>query len=281
MGNTNVNKIMLSSIEKQRYDKIVEIIEKYPQILQEDLSQEIQSTPLARAVWRNDIYLVDILIKNGADVDNGGSSSITPLMWACRRDNAYLVSNLVEYGAKITIKSNEGYTALDYAIVHGNYRPALFLFEFFQETLEYFDYYQFAKDRDYRYVNYEIMLSNLKQKVPYQQLPNIFKKPEKKKLIDPVVDPRESWKQLIVRQIDFKEPPLVERTELPDHLQPQNRFWGKVRQSLNGLAVQPSQRMNQGDEGQNLQPNIPQEIKSSKSQDQEHSNIHIDQVSVG
>lgn len=27
MGNTNVNKIMLSAIEKQRYDKIVEIIE--------------------------------------------------------------------------------------------------------------------------------------------------------------------------------------------------------------------------------------------------------------
>lgn len=62
-------------------------------------------------------------------------------MWAARRDNAYLVSNLLEFGADVTLKSNEGYTALDYAIVHGNYRPALFLFEFYPETKEYFDYY--------------------------------------------------------------------------------------------------------------------------------------------
>lgn len=43
------------------------------------------------------------------------------------------------------------------------------------------------------------MLSNLKKKVPYAQLPNIFKKPEKKRLIDPVVDPREDWKSIISR----------------------------------------------------------------------------------
>lgn len=52
-------------------------------------------------------------------------------MWACKRDNSYLVSNLVSYGANLLLKSNEGYTALDYAIVHGNYRPALFLYEFY------------------------------------------------------------------------------------------------------------------------------------------------------
>ena len=62
-------------------------------------------------------------------------------MWAARRDNAYLVSNLMEFGADFTLKSNEGYTALDYAIVHGNYRPALFLFEFYPATTVYFDYY--------------------------------------------------------------------------------------------------------------------------------------------
>jgi len=47
----------------------------------------------------------------------------------------------MEFGADVTLKSNEGYTALDYAIVHGNYRPALFLFEFYPEPKEYFDYY--------------------------------------------------------------------------------------------------------------------------------------------
>ncbi len=52
-------------------------------------------------------------------------------MWASKRDNSYMVSNLIDYGADITLKSNEGFTALDYAIVHGNYRPALFLYDFY------------------------------------------------------------------------------------------------------------------------------------------------------
>jgi len=49
-------------------------------------------------------------------------------------------------------------------------------------------------------------------------VPSVFKKPEKKKLLDPVVDPRESWKSMIKRTIDFEDPPLVERKELPEHL---------------------------------------------------------------
>ena len=88
-------------------------------------------------------------------------------MWAAKRDNAYMVSNLIDYGADFTLKSNEGFTALDYAIVHGNYRPALFLFDFFAEVKDIMDYYQFSKDRDYRYVNYEIFITHLKNKVSY------------------------------------------------------------------------------------------------------------------
>lgn len=62
-------------------------------------------------------------------------------MWAARRDHAYLVSILIDYHANVLLKSNEGFSALDYAIVHGNYRPALFLFEFDQETKDILDYY--------------------------------------------------------------------------------------------------------------------------------------------
>jgi hypothetical protein len=93
-------------------------------------------------------------------VNNGGSQGITPIMWAAKRDNAYMVSNF-------TLKSNEGFTALDYAIVHGNYRPALFLYDFFVEIKDIMDYYQFSKDRDYRYVNFEMFITHLKHKVSY------------------------------------------------------------------------------------------------------------------
>jgi hypothetical protein len=39
-----------------------------------------------------------------------------------------------------------------------------------------------------------------------------------KKLIDPVIDPREPWKKMINRIVEFEEPPMVERSELPSKL---------------------------------------------------------------
>jgi ankyrin repeat protein len=99
-------------------------------------------------------------------------------MWAARRDNAYMVSNLIDMGADLLPQSNEGFTALDYAVVHGNYRPALFLYDFMDQLKGHLDYYQFGKDRDYRYVNYEMFLTHLKAKTQYQQVPNFFQRPE-------------------------------------------------------------------------------------------------------
>ena len=63
-----------------------------------------------------------------------------------------------------------------------------------------------------------MFLANLKKKTQYTMIPDIFRRPEKKRYIDPVVDPRESWKDMAVRMIDFKDPPLVERNELPSNL---------------------------------------------------------------
>lgn len=39
--------------------------------------------------------------------------------------------------------------------------------------------------------------------------------------------------------MEFEEPPLVERNELPTTLQPQNRFLGKMRSYLNGMSPYP------------------------------------------
>ena len=44
---------------------------------------------------------------------------------------------------------------------------------------------------------------------------------EKRKILkDPVIDPRENWKKWFYRVANFKDPPLVERDELPENLQP-------------------------------------------------------------
>ena len=64
---------MFDAIEKGRQEKISAIIERYPEVLSEDLTKDVKVTPLARAVWRNDFEITDQLIKIGADVNNGGS----------------------------------------------------------------------------------------------------------------------------------------------------------------------------------------------------------------
>lgn len=53
---------------------------------------------------------------------------------------------------------------------------------------------------------------------------------------DPVIDPRETWGQFISRIINFDDPPICERSDLPSEMQPQNRFMGRMRMYLNGMA---------------------------------------------
>ena len=56
---------------------------------------------------------------------------------------------------------------------------------------------------------------------------------------DPVIDPRETWGKFFSRILEFEDPPLVERNELPREMQPQNRFLGKLRSYINGMSPYP------------------------------------------
>lgn len=62
----------------------------------------------------------------------------------------------------------------------------------------------------YRYVNYAIFIDCLQKGFDPDNVPDFYKK-EKKVFKDPVIDPRESWKDWAKRQMEFKDPPLVER----------------------------------------------------------------------
>jgi hypothetical protein len=54
----------------------------------------------------------------------------------------------------------------------------------------------------------------LEKLIAVENVPDFLRK-YKKVYRDPVVDPRENWKEWTKRQIEFKDPPLVERDELP------------------------------------------------------------------
>ena len=65
-----------------------------------------------------------------------------------------------------------------------------------------------------------------------------MKKP-KKKYVDPVVDPRETWKAWIWRNMEFQDPPMVERSDLPEDLQPQNQNFAKLRHFMTRMTISP------------------------------------------
>lgn len=57
---------------------------------------------------------VESLIKNGTDI-NRKSTGLTPLMFAARYNKTKIAKLLIKHGAKLNVKSEKGYTALEYA----------------------------------------------------------------------------------------------------------------------------------------------------------------------
>lgn len=51
-------------------------------------------------------------------------------MWAAKRDHADIAITLIRSGSNIHRRSIESLSALDYAILHGNYNAAYLIFEF-------------------------------------------------------------------------------------------------------------------------------------------------------
>jgi hypothetical protein len=151
-----------------------------------------------------------------------------------------MVNYLLCNGANADYVSALGLKVVEYAILPGFYSIA-------------FDIYRKCRNREiksaeelkeissqfhYRYVNYDIFLDNLQKMIEPENVPDFLTK-TKVYLNDPVIDPRETWKEWFKRNLEFKDPPLVERNELPLHLQPQNKKFGKVKYFFSKVAMSP------------------------------------------
>ena len=107
-------------------------------------------------------------------------------------------------------------TALDYAVLQGNYECALEVFKKVKVTkLKHpYEYFHIAYKHKYRWADYEIIVDGLEKGIPLKDLKDFVTKP-KKRFDDPVVDPREPWREWVFRNLDFQDPPMVERIDLP------------------------------------------------------------------
>ncbi|XP_046763113.1 ankyrin repeat domain-containing protein 26 isoform X3 [Gallus gallus] len=76
-------------------------------------------TPLTLAVSEHHQEMVELLLKKGADVNARDLCERTPLMTAASGGELKLVKVLLRYGADLSHKDTNGWTAEDYAIIHG------------------------------------------------------------------------------------------------------------------------------------------------------------------
>lgn len=179
----------------------------------------------------------------GANLDLSGPTTMTPLMWSSIRGHEDMSMYLIKRGAVPQTESkfgidnvNEGLNALDYAIIYNRYPLALKLSSIEKMELKNPDFYteksQTMKVQKY---DYNLMVEHLHEKCEPNLVPTFSLKSEAQTLVDPVIDPRETWTQFFKRVLEFEEPPLVEREDLPPELQPQNRAFGKMSMYLEGL----------------------------------------------
>ena len=71
-------------------------------------------TPLHNSVDSDDKDIVELLIKNGADVNATHNGGGTPLHWAARKGQKEIVELLISYGANVNTQDEDGGTPLYY-----------------------------------------------------------------------------------------------------------------------------------------------------------------------
>ena len=127
-----------------------------------------------------------------------------------KRNHLHLVRYLLDKGANPEHKTNQGLLVIEYAILQGLYEVALMIYEKIKhkELRNHVEYREIALKHKYRYVNYKVFLENLVDMIDPDNTRDYLTK-EKKVYNDPVIDPRENWKQWLARNIEFKDPPLV------------------------------------------------------------------------
>ncbi|CAD8167020.1 unnamed protein product [Paramecium octaurelia] len=251
MGASQAQKLLQKAIETDNVENTQQVLKQFPELLNAILYPAGNITPLARASWRGCLDMVMLLCEGGANPDASDKDGLTPLMWAAKRDHANICCTLLRFHADISKRSREGFTALDYAILLGNYDSAYIIYEFDKLIQDPASYELIRTIKQWRYVNYEIFLQSLQQSIMPQNVGDYTTKPLGRVYNDPVVDPRESWKDMLKRIMKFDPPPICERSELPPHLQPQNRLLGRLNSYIYGMNPMPI-------EGNSMEMQVPE-----------------------
>ena len=85
------------------------------------------TNPLCRAAYLGYKGIIAILLKHKANINIRSSDGRTPLMWTAFRNHVEVAEYLIDNGTDISLEDNDGWNALDLAIIRMNYHVALLL----------------------------------------------------------------------------------------------------------------------------------------------------------
>jgi ankyrin repeat protein len=93
------------------------------------LSQEEKNEKLFNAVEKDQLDIVKLIVKAGADINAKNYANDTVLIWASAHDKLEVVKYLIKMGADINIKNKFGNTSLKYAIRNNKIEILTYLIE--------------------------------------------------------------------------------------------------------------------------------------------------------
>lgn len=82
---------------------------------------------MCRAGYLGHTNVVSLLLKYGGDINLRSSDGRTALMWAAFRNNWKMCGFLLDHNADPNLEDNQGWNALDIAIIKMNYESAIVL----------------------------------------------------------------------------------------------------------------------------------------------------------
>ena len=111
---TTTNIALVKGIRLHNTEQVSEAIKEHGEAAVTS-RMEMGVTPLHLAAALNEPDIIDILLKNGADIDAKTDGGFTPLHWAAGKDAVDAAEELIKYQADINAATPQGITPLHWA----------------------------------------------------------------------------------------------------------------------------------------------------------------------
>ena len=235
MGNLLVSQSeeIINAIKSDNDAKLKEYYEQYNIETNREITQGRSAIVLC-AIYGSE-KCIRFLIEKGNDVNQEDKSDgSSPLIISAKFNYINIIELLLSNNANVNIKNVHDLTALDMAIIRGNYETALYLYTKtnlkIEKSLE--QYIELNKQLVCPLFNIELFYNCLMNKMSIDKVPSFanVSGTKRKQFDGKVPDPNESWGDFIKRlgRLELYQPPLVDG----DKVEKKNSFYMRMQSKL-------------------------------------------------